>query len=42
MSSTDQVDLRAVIQVLHQSGFQNIHSGNFWWSRLSEKPLFKG
>lgn len=42
MSNTDQVDLRAVIQVLHRSAFQNIHGGNSSQVRLSEKPLFKG
>lgn len=41
-SNTDQIDLRAVIQVLHQSAFQNIDVGNSLQIRLSEKRIFKG
>lgn len=40
-NNTHQVDLRAVIQVLHWSAFKNIQGGNSLQIRLSEK-LFKG
>lgn len=40
-SNTGQVDLRAVIQVLRWSAFQNIHGGNSLKIRLHKK-LFKG